>query len=658
MQAQWRGYCCRQQLQRAWAQRLRSTAVQPQDLLAQNSQALTLFLRAFDAQASDAPAQLAQVCQVLSSTATDTGRLAFTSHCGDSSDVATLQAARLCVVGLQTLRAHQAQCLPALQAHMKAQHQAPTCQQAQCIAATLALLLTPGSWPAQAASQHASPEPSHPVHTATQRIAAHVAAHQGFDLLASLLLHALPPIPPAPHPSALPAAAEEVATALVSAWPRLDSSTPPSHAWVLMCVPQLLTRAPQLSSMAHELAPVVLQSLGSPDAQLQSEIAAASTALRFHKQNEAVGAGVAHCALTLHSNLLHILALAAASPLSAQQALNFTQVSRVLVALTPPRTREQLVHASARSLSTAQDSSSFVLPRAACCGLAAHSSTNASTADEAFGGSAWYLPQLPQLAIAPASPAKARQRGHEVGIAPMDTDGGTPGDAADGSAAAHRLPCNDSTIQFAAPLTAPALLNSLAAALLQSPAASAADAETGLQRASDLCLWVFMLVALCSADDAARQQLEVAWTAHALPVVHLLWHRALCPALMHSVEATWQQGPLAGTGKWVLPLTVLCSLYANFVSTASDEALFSNQVRAPALSLHLSLAQHMFDNEREAVAVGVYMHTAEQHRCLHVVSKCSHDLLPSGDMMDTITAHKNAARIAGANSSSRDGPPR
>lgn len=607
-----------------------------------------MLLRGIDADAADAPAQLAHVCNLVQTTRTNAGGMVFTSAASDSSGLAALHAAKLCVAGLRTLHAHQTRHIAALQQPLNAPHTSVSCQQAQTIAATLVVLLSPGSWPAVASPQQAGSAQQGAVHSPTRTAALYVAAHGGFEALASLLMVALPAVDTGQSGRAQPSAVEHLTAALVAAWPSSASSFECRLAWQLLSVPNLFQRAPQLAAAAQQMEKAVLPSLSIPAVQLQAELAAASTALHFHRSNEAVGAGVAHCALTLHSNLLHMLALAASAPWPAQHAQSFVHASRVLMALTPPRTREQLAHKSARALSDSQHGR-FQLPRSACAAHGAHSAASSGVSDEAFAGASWYLPQLPALRLAPGSPSRAQQLSHDPGgRAPMEAE-----DSNAGAPARHQA-ADDEVIEFAAPLVNPKLLRSLAAAMLSDPAADAAGLQEVLHRASELCLWIFMLVALCSTDDAARQQLEVAWTAHALPVVRLLWQSALQPAFVLGADDAWSEGPLMGVSKWVLPLTVLCSLYADFVATAPDDVLFSEQVCSCTCSVVCCVASaaHFADAQR-------WRSTQSRHCLVYVLTSFMLRLLSVADQRQhrcTCAQMMHTCQASGINASKRQGP--
>jgi hypothetical protein len=325
-----------------------------------------------------------------------------------------------------------------------------------------------------------------------------------------------------------------------------------------------------------------LSSLDVSTTLLQRELVRLTHRLGFRRQ-DSLATGVAHCSLQLLGNLLHAVHFARTIPLSAAHALAFLRCSRTLLALVPVGARELLVKESVKALAS-NAVGHVVIPRSACTEHVEEKV--AGDSDDIFSGAEWYLPKLPAL----GKVACERHTTGGAGANAMDVDGHASRDV-------ERVPMQHSaakgdalvsnTIVLPAVLVSPQLLLHLASAVLASPGSSRANggaAPSGvsavpclLAPANELALWIVMLIATSGSDDLGRQQLEIAWTSSALGLVTMLWSQVLAPS-MSATSVVEDAGELAGVPSWVLPLTVLCILYSHFVTTASNDAIFSNEV--------------------------------------------------------------------------------
>jgi hypothetical protein len=481
---------------------------------------------------------------------------------------------------------HHVLCAPVTE-----QHSSPAACQAQIACQTFVLLLDPATWPSGGGSA-----------TPVAGIASYLGAHSAYALVAALLACALP----APRCATRgPCAAEDVACALCrSASDTSMVSGVSQQAWALLCVPDIWQRTTSLQRLVPSLAALMLHSLSIPIAELQVQLAQQAGDLGLQAANEPLAASVAFAALTLLSNLLQLLRAPRPASLSSPQALSFLRSSQALMALAPPSAREAVVHDSVRALASG-DTCTFSVLRAACRHPASQQAAGPS-GDDVFSGAAWYLPSVPALdasAVArekrhrhvAGSHSSQQRRAEGSAEQAMDVDGPRHS-AARGvesrAEAGRSLPAADA-VHFRASLASPHLLLQLASATLEQGVGSAGEsAELLLRPATSLALWLFMLLALSSSDDVVRQQLETSLTASALGLVRLLWSRVLRPAMARAPLGKWGEGALTGVGMEVLLLAVLCSLYAHFVSTASDDTLFSDQVRHAAALPCMQLPAH------------------------------------------------------------------
>lgn len=438
------------------------------------------------------------------------------------------------------------------------EHADPHLAHAQLLARALQVLLDRSAWPEAPASPN-----RHPVDS----IMCFLCEHSLFPLLAALLHFALPT-----EAAVAPTTMESIAATLLSAWPSDGRGCTARDAWVLLAVPALLERAPRLLQHAHTLAAATLQSCDCSAAQLQRALVHHCASLGYRSDHESLSIAVAHCALQLLSNLLQVLHQPGLPQITATQTLVFLSTSRALLAMAPPQARQVLVQDSVRALSGGAQCR-IVIQRSTCSHAGGRVAFESN--DEAFSGSEWYLPQLPRSSETPevrhAAQAHAVQRdSHRA----MNVDGAT--DMPEAPSTSSTAQASDAIV-FTTSLASPQLLARLASATL---AATSDSLAARLQRATELALWLFMLLALSSSDDVVRQQLETAWIAPALDIVRMLWANVIRPAVAEGHSEVWPEGPLAGVGMWVLPLAALCSLYSHFVSTASNDRLFSETVRS------------------------------------------------------------------------------
>ena len=438
-----------------------------------------------------------------------------------------------------------------------ATHSGPYQRQLQLACQTFAMLLTHASWP-----QHAQ-------HAVTQ-VMAHLASNHLFSKLALLLA--------ASESSVGDSAAQRLAQAAVQAACQPD--VPQSicrHAFALLCAPQALQSGSLLAQTGAALATPVLESLRCPghELRMQLEVLASQVCPSSSKQH-----ALAQCAVQLLANLLHVLQASAAAPLAPAHALAFLRHSRLLLTFAPALMREAVVHSSVRSLASGANVQFDVqLSSSSQSSMQSHS---AQPQDEVFSGARWYLPEAPQLNREQAAHVqRVRQRTDALPDSDrMSTDG------SDVNSTAARTPDRSGTgsIHFQASLASPQLALRLAKAALSNSSSSADSSDSLLEAATEVSLWLFMLLALCSSNDVIRQQLETAQTSSALGLVQLLWASVLAPLLQNNATTStaiadkWPEGQLAGVHKLMLPLTALCSLYSHFVSTAADDVLFSEQV--------------------------------------------------------------------------------
>ena len=106
MQAHWRAYSTRRQLQQRWKDQLRAAlqnTTDAQSRLQPSAPAIVLFCRTYNPRDTQQLGALAQVCQMVTQTQHASGQTMFMQHTGEELAHAMLHAQRLCQACLDTL---------------------------------------------------------------------------------------------------------------------------------------------------------------------------------------------------------------------------------------------------------------------------------------------------------------------------------------------------------------------------------------------------------------------------------------------------------------------------------------------------------------------------------------------------------------------------
>lgn len=326
----------------------------------------------------------------------------------------------------------------------------------------------------------------------------------------------------------------------------LDSSqTGGKHRqWLILAVPGS-TRANHVAMQPQRLlAASALASLSSfTPAQLHFHVLTAACELGYcssTRQQEASG-DVAVCALQLLASLCHAVCTAKVQ-LATHHVVAWSRTSRLLVALLPPRARAEVSAEIAEISGTAP---TCVVCTSSCYNADQDMATEDD--EDAFSGQSWYLPSLESTV-----PSAKLSRG------------------------TARVPVHLEVVHVPYPIAGSLIVSKLSAACRV-----AGERATALA-VSEFSTWLFMMLALKAAD---KVMLITKWAAGG-SLVQLLWLHGILPlrknaaadiSQLPEAEVQWQ--PQEGLPAWFNPLLVVSIVYSQFVSTAPDAVLFSEQVR-------------------------------------------------------------------------------
>ena len=339
-----------------------------------------------------------------------------------------------------------------------------------------------------------------------------------------------------------------------------NSQTQGRHRqWLILAVPGS-TRAEHVAMQSQRLlAASALTSLsGFTPAQLHSHVFTAAYELGHSsgvQQQPPSSGDVAVCALQLLASLCQAVCTAQQA-LEALHVVAWSRASRLLVALLPPRARVEVL---AEIFEVSHTVAASVVHTSSC--YSAEQDMATEDDEDAFSGQSWYLPSVDSpvsgLKLARCTPARAHMRLEQV-----------------------HVPC---------PLAGSQIVSKLSAACLVAGQCAASLAV------SEFSTWLFMMLALKAEH---KVMLITKWAAGGT-LVQLLWrHGILLPRQHASPESSdapecdvqWQ--PHAGLPAWFNPLLAVSIVYSQFVSTAPDSVLFSEQVRLAVLLQRLCCASY------------------------------------------------------------------
>ena len=358
----------------------------------------------------------------------------------------------------------------------------------------------------------------------------------------------------------LPAAASEcyaagLMTRLATAYAAMPFSSDNSQTegrhrqWLLLAVPGS-TRAQHAAAQPQRLlAASALASLGGlTPAQMHSHVLAAAYDLGYcsNAQQPPASGDVAVCALQLLASLCQAVCTAPV-PLATHHVVAWSRASRLLVALLPPRARAEI----SAEVAEISDSAPTRVVRTSSCYNADHDKTMEDDED-AFSGQSWYLPSIEST---------------DPGLKLVKR-------------ASARIPMHLEQVHVPYAICGSLIVSKLSVACLVVGQHATALAV------SEFSTWLFMMLALKAAD---KVMLITKWAAGG-GLVQLLWQHGILALRQNALpessdvpdcEAQWQ--PQAGLPAWFNPLLAVSIVYSQFVSTAPDSILFSEQVRPAVL---------------------------------------------------------------------------
>lgn len=335
-----------------------------------------------------------------------------------------------------------------------------------------------------------------------------------------------------------------------------DEAKAAARPWAIFCVPHALV-APHVAPLAR----VALRSVGlRPASEALPAIAQLAAELGFRGPG-----GAARCGLQLLSALAEALSRSGQREVPADSAVAFVRLARSVLA---SFSREARLRLAPLLLGTATHDA------AARPGPSPAAEAGDTSLAEPFAALCALAPKL--VDAAPTPPA------------------------------ASPAPHQDSEPRLTVPLASPQLIAQLGDACLglkERPVDADCSVVTGglstsgassVHAASELSLYLCMLLSLCSGNRLWRQQIEAGWAAALLP--KMLWRGALRTMTVEFGAAgllsprarlgAWQQSQLSVAWGlpselpvWLLPATVLSAIYSRYAATQSDARLYSEQVR-------------------------------------------------------------------------------
>jgi hypothetical protein len=388
---------------------------------------------------------------------------------------------------------------------------------AAAITTTMFQLCSPESWPSTGTHQ---------------QIVAYLSGNGMFQHLSGILASSLPP-----HAREEPCFGEVIAAHMlnwyISCTESLSTSQLRAHSpWALLVVPRLLQRCsvlPKITGMTCTAldALYVLTPTELVQRLAELDLRGSATATLWRRN-------IAHCALQLLATLNQGLAVDRLA-LNARQALAFLQTSRVLVHLLPAAVRRALNTVMVR----VSDHQKAVPTISSALCYIAEDAMDEGQLDDA---GAWYFPWL------------------------------QPKNNSSVHANCHRHNTEPEKIEFPVPLAGDEVISQLASS-------GVFESATG---ANELSCWLAMVLAICQSDKLIRDKIRTGWSNASCGLIGQLWtHGVKAAASAERLQAddtapAWRLPK--EVPEWLVPLMVLCCIYSQYVSTASDAAVFGDKV--------------------------------------------------------------------------------
>lgn len=427
--------------------------------------------------------------------------------------------------------------MPCLVAPKGTANVAPELQAASKAVHDLITLTSDSTWCKWRCGQH--PEP-------LQSVIKALADESLFRCLAALMVTAVPYMKGSgSHVIPAEALILHLMSEYSAAVQRLSSKALTNHApWLLLAVPKIMQCSTAVVDHFNALIPSMLESIlqRSPkDVRCEVISTACHLSTAAHRSSE----DVIVCSLNMLSALVHGLHRSAGR-ITAQHVVAFSRLARLLISLLPHAARVELtgvlIHVSGTQNSVLE------VPIARCFVYDGMDEDD-DEADSAFTpGATWFLPC----------------------DACVESPFLDPPDRAVGS------------VQFPTAVAATEVIAAQVHACVRDTSFSDAD---GVR---EMSLWLFTILSLSRADPLLSEKIVIAWATAPCQLIRVIWQKGLqmlvrdgvvdSNSIVNLKTESWQlDEPVQ---PWMVPLTILCRVYSQYVSTAPDDALFGDQVRS------------------------------------------------------------------------------